>query len=523
MQIKNSEDKHLMHVIRIILFSFTLFWTSLLISTSYSNEYRSDRLQIKFDKENAKLLYWKVLNESMLSAHELIKENKSNFGLDGTIDGHTLEYWAKNAGGWNINQNLDEIIFELKSDNIPFELKKYWKFYPNSYQADLSYELFTKKNLKDINLYLNLGPGIGEKFIDGLGISGSTYSFTEFIYNTADIQTKKLENKDEVFLLDKIENPKWVGLHSRYFLFILKTNDKFSDIKLYINNVINKKNISLDSKLKIFLPLSSLQKNNKHTSSFQLFGGTKTKRDLSISSLDDILFESLWSWMRYIVLGIMTILYWINSFVFNWGISIIILSILVRVVIHPIAKKSIQSQQEFAKLQEIMQPQIKEIKKKFKGGEQSERILNIYEKYNTSPLASFKPLLGLGVQIPIFIALFHLLGQTFELKEASFLWIQSLAAPDKFFSLGRELPFFGSYFNLLPVLMSLTNLLSIKISSVPSADGKTPFVQNISLGLMTLGFFLLFYSFPSGMVLYWTMANILHLGYCLFTIKNKSV
>ena len=324
-------------------------------------------------------------------------------------------------------------------------------------------------------------------------------------------------------MLDKIENPKWVGLHSRYFLFILKTNDKFSDIKFYINNVVNEKNISLDSKLKIFLPVSSLKKNNKHISSFQLFGGTKTKSDLSISSLDNILFESLWSWMRYIVLGIMTILYWINSFVFNWGISIIILSILVRIVIHPIAKKSMQSQQEFAKLQNIIQPQIKEIKKNFKGGEQSERILNIYEKYNTSPLASFKPMLGLGVQIPIFIALFHLLGQTFELKEASFLWIESLAAPDKFFSLGRELPFFGSYFNLLPVLMSLTNLLSIKISSVSSTEGKTPFGQNVSLGLMTLGFFLLFYSFPSGMVLYWTMANILHLTYCLFTIKKKSV
>jgi len=512
-----------MTVIKIILFSFTFFWITLFISTSYSSEYISDRLQIKFDKENAKLLHWKVLNESMSLPHELLKENKSNFGLEGTINGHKLDYWVQNAGGWDTIQNLDEIIFELKSDNIPFELKKYWKFYPNSYQADLSFKFFAKKNLKDINLYLNLGPGIGEKFIDGLGISGSTYSFTEFIYNTGEIQTKKLENKNEVFLLDKIENPKWVGLHSRYFLFILKTTDKFSDVKLYINNAINEKNISLDSKLKIFLPLSSLKKNKKHISSFQLFGGTKTKNDLSISSLENILFESLWNWMRYIVLGIMAILYWINSFVFNWGISIIILSVLVRIVIHPIAKKAIQSQQEFAKLQDIMQPQIKEIKKNYKGGEQSERILNIYEKYNTSPLASFKPLLALGIQIPIFIALFHLLGQTFELKEASFLWIDSLAEPDKFFSLGREIPFFGSYFNLLPVLMSLTNLLSIKISSVTSDDNKTHVGQNISLGLMTLGFFLLFYSFPSGMVLYWTMANVLHLGYCLITIKNKSI
>ena len=131
-----------MTVIRIILFSFTFFWSTLFISTSYSSEYISDRLQIKFDKENAKLLHWKVLNESMSLPHELLKENKSNFGLEGTINGHKLDYWVQNAGGWDKIQNLDEIIFELKSDNIPFELKKYWKFYPNSYQVDLSFELF---------------------------------------------------------------------------------------------------------------------------------------------------------------------------------------------------------------------------------------------------------------------------------------------------------------------------------------------------------------------------------------------
>ena len=119
----------------------------------------------------------------------------------------------------------------------------------------------------------------------------------------------------------------------------------------------------------------------------------------------------------------------------------------------------------------------------------------------------------------VFIALFHLLGQTFELKEANFLWIESLAEPDKFLSIGKEIPFFGNYFNLLPFLMSITNLLSIKLNSINPSENKTDIKQNIILGIMTFGFFLLFYSFPSGMVLYWTMANILHLVYSLFSLK----
>ena len=71
--------------------------------------------------------------------------------------------------------------------------------------------------------------------------------------------------------------------------------------------------------------------------------------------------------------------------------------------------------------------------------------------------------------------------------------------------------------------MSITNLLSIKLNSTNSGENKADMKQNIILGIMTIGFFLLFYSFPSGMVLYWTMANILHLVYSLFSLKVMKV
>ena len=512
-----------MQKIKLFFTAFVLIYLSLQISISHAVELKNNKLQVEFDPQSGTVLNWKVLNPAMSLPHDLIKDDNSSFRLNGIIDGYDLDYWAEKAGGWSFDQSLNQIAFELKSENLPFELKKFWKFYQNSYEVDLSYELISKKNLKDINLFLSLGPGIGEKPIKGMGISENSYSFTEFIYKTNDIKTKRLTSEEEVFSLSQNLNPHWIGLHSRYFLFLFRSDKNFSEIKLKIDNLRNKKNISLDSSLNFYLPISEIKRNEKHNSSFKLFTGTKTKSDLTEAGLEEILFQSSWNWMRFIILGIMSVLYWINGFIFNWGISIILLSVLVRIVIHPIAKKSLKSQMEFAKLQEIIQPQIREIKKNFKGGEQSERILNIYEKYNTSPLASLKPLMGLAIQIPIFIALFHLLGQTFELKEASFLWIESLAEPDKFLSIGREIPFFGNYFNLLPFLMSVTNLLSIKLNSINSGNNKKDVKQNIILGIMTLGFFLLFYSFPSGMVLYWTMANILHLAYSFFTTKISKI
>ena len=157
----------------------------------------------------------------------MIKDGNSYFGLEGIIEGETLDYWAQIGGGWDITKNLDEMIFNLKSENLPFELKKSWKFYQNSYRADLSYEFFSKKKITDVNLYLKLGPGINENSVEGLGISGNTYSFTELIYKTDKVLTKKLENKNDVFLLNKNDNLDWAGLHSRYFLFILKTQENF--------------------------------------------------------------------------------------------------------------------------------------------------------------------------------------------------------------------------------------------------------------------------------------------------------
>lgn len=502
-----------------LLFILLVLSLSFQASISHAVEFKNNKFNLKFDPQKAIVLDWQILNQSMSLPHDLIKENKSNFGLNGVIDGYDLSYWVQKAGGWSIDQSSNQVSFKLQSENLPFKLKKIWMFNQNSYEVELSYELVPKKQLKDTKLFLSLGPGIGEEPIEGLGISEKSYSFTELIYKTYHIKTKRFDNEDEVFLIKEDKNLQWVGLHSRYFLFLLKPKENFSDIKFSTNKINNKTNISLDSSLKINLLFTDLKKNEKYKSSFKLFAGPKTQSDLSSVGLEEILFQSSWNWMRYIILGIMFVLYWINDFVFNWGISIILLSILVRIVIHPIAKKSLQSQKDFSKIQKIIQPQIREIKKKFKGGEQSERILNIYEKHNISPLASFKPLLGLAIQIPIFIALFHLLGQTFELKEANFLWIESLSEPDKFLFIGKEIPFFGNYFNLLPFLMSITNLLSIKLNSTNSGENQIDIKQNIILGVMTLGFFLLFYSFPSGMVLYWTMANVLHLVYSFFSLK----
>jgi YidC/Oxa1 family membrane protein insertase len=201
------------------------------------------------------------------------------------------------------------------------------------------------------------------------------------------------------------------------------------------------------------------------------------------------------------------------------------LAVCVRVLVYPVAQRSLKSQQKFMAVQKAMRPALLEIKKNYKGGEQSERILQLYEQHDVSPLAGLKPLLMVMVQLPIFVALFNVLGQVFELRDASFLWISTLAEPDMLFALGFDVPVLGGYFNLLPVLMAVSTLAAIGLSSPPAEDAGGERRRTWMLVLMAFAFFVLFYPFPSGLVLYWTMANLLHImqqGVVGLSSKSKS-
>jgi YidC/Oxa1 family membrane protein insertase len=170
-----------------------------------------------------------------------------------------------------------------------------------------------------------------------------------------------------------------------------------------------------------------------------------------------------------------------------------------------------KSQQNFVAAQKRLLPELKDIKKKYKGGEQSERILELYKKYKVSPFSGLKPLLIVLIQLPILLALYHVLGSVYELRDASFIWIDSLAKPDHLFSLGFNIPILGSYFNLLPLIMTAFTLLSFRLSPGPASEKKDAVMQKVFMVIMAFSFFILFYSFPSGMVLYWTFANVFQL------------
>lgn len=234
----------------------------------------------------------------------------------------------------------------------------------------------------------------------------------------------------------------------------------------------------------------------------------------SIVAMPDhaVMFSGLWGWMRTLCFWLLDLLQWLADITGNWGVAIILVALLVRLFTYPFARRALREQKRFNEIQERLKPALKEIKQKYKGGEQSERIIALYKAHKVSPAAGIKPLLIVLLQLPVFVALFQILEQAPALRGAGFLWIGDLARPDRTASLGVHLPWFGDTLNLLPVIMVATIMLGAVTAPGETWTDAAYRRRLLASGAMAIVFFVIFYSFPAGLVLYWITANLLHVA-----------
>jgi YidC/Oxa1 family membrane protein insertase len=220
------------------------------------------------------------------------------------------------------------------------------------------------------------------------------------------------------------------------------------------------------------------------------------------------------SWMKWLAMPMLVILKYINNFVNNYGITIILLTILIKIVFWPLGNKSYKSMKEMQKLQ----PQLAALREKYKGDKQKigQETMALYKAHKVNPLGGCLPMV---VQIPVFFGLYNTLMYAIELRHAPlFLWIQDLSAPDTLFGhIPSLIPLIGGFaLGPLPIVMGATMFIQQKMSP-PSGE---PMQQKIML-IMPVVFTFLFLDFPSGLVLYWLFNNILSIGQQYYIIKKK--
>ena len=316
-----------------------------------------------------------------------------------------------------------------------------------------------------------------------------------------EIKTKKL--KDQNTFDGKI---KWVALQSRYFMSGL-IPDQIEEASLHLALKSDKFVAA-----QYLQPEKAIQPGTQYTYKYQLFMGPKRIQELRNVG-NDLQKVVDFGWFDIIAKPCLWLMNLFYSVIPNYGVAIIILTILVKLLLWPLGQKSYKSMSEMKKIQPLM----KEIREKYKDDKQrmNQEVMGLYRTYKINPLGGCLPMV---VQLPVFFALYRMLYEAIELRHAPFfLWIDDLAAPDRLFRFDFSIPFMEPPYGIpvLTIVMGASMLLQQKMSP-PMGDA----TQAKMMMFMPIIFTVIFINFSSGLVLYWLVNNILSIAQQYYTQKK---
>lgn len=207
-------------------------------------------------------------------------------------------------------------------------------------------------------------------------------------------------------------------------------------------------------------------------------------------------------WFDFLARPALWLLKFLYHYTGNYGIAIILITILQKIAFYPLTHKSMRSMQAM----QAIQPKVQALQERYKNNAQKkqEETMALYRKHGVNPMGGCLPML---VQIPIFIALYNALSSSVEMWQAHFLWIRDLTQPDSLFMLD----IYGAtrnVGNILALLMGVSMWVQQKMSPTTG----DPRQAQMMLWTMPIIFTFMFWSFPSGLVLYWLVNNILQVG-----------
>lgn len=327
----------------------------------------------------------------------------------------------------------------------------------------------------------------------------------------------------------------WIGFKNQFFSSVLISKRPFNTSDFSSTIIKNK-----PYELKHFDARAVVNDYDWYTdvpAEFSLFIGPNLypllkslNKDKTVVADEDLKLTKLiplgWSLFRWINTGIIIPLFnFLGSFISNYGIIILIMTIIIKLVLFPLTYKSYKSQ---AKMR-ILAPDIKEINEKYPGNDNAmirqQKTMALYSKAGASPMSGCLPML---LQMPILFAMFTFFPSAIELRGQSFLWVHDLSAPDAIISWGGNIPlvteYFGNHISLFCLLMTITNIIYTRIN-MQNSPGQMPGMKWM-MYLMPVFFMIFFNNYAAGLSYYYFLSLLITIiqTYAMrFVIKEEDV
>ena len=409
----------------------------------------------------------------------------ANVDIERTIR-ESLYNIEKDFTSLDASHPVGHVTMQFKDPVTHLGVEKRLTFHHDSYVVDVSVALEGVTESYDVGLGTNFGiVEWGDGFI---GLIGSASLVDDKVEK--ETPDKELERKGAV---------QWVALQDKYFLSVLMPKQSTAAL------------VKREGDKVVSAGVRMAEPGGGTSVALQLYAGPKeydTLRSLNVGLEDTIDFGwfifGSWTVVKSVAKPIFYVLRFIHEYTHNYGVTIILLTMAIKLLFVPLQYKSYKSM----KMMQLIQPKVAAVQEKFKDDRDrlNKELIKLYRDQKVNPVGGCLPMI---LQMPVFVALFNILYMTIDLRQAPFmLWITDLSVQDPYY--------------VLPVIMGATMVIQQKITPTTM----DPTQAKIMLVLPVFMTFL-FVNFPAGLVLYWLTNNVLTISQQVFTdrflFRNKAL
>src|SRR5664280_2673496 len=330
-----------------------------------------------------------------------------------------------------------------------------------------------------------------------------TYCTVNYKYYQDDVTGIGTRQSKETLKSDITTKLSWIAFQDQFFSSIIITNDFFLNASINSTKTIASKKYLRYYISEVGIPFGAGTSNSVN---MKLYYGPNSIPILKKEApqLEKIVFlgRNIIGWIsRFAIIPIFN---WLNRFMSNFGLIILILTIIIKVVLFPLTFKSYQSQ---AKMQ-VLKPMVEELGKKFPKKEDAmkkqQATMDLYKRAGVNPMGGCLPML---LQMPILFAMFRFFPVSIELRQEHFLWATDLSTYDSILTLPFTIPMYGSHVSLFTLLMTASTLLTMKMTG--SSPGSDQPGMKMMMYMMPVMFMLILNNFSAGLTYYYFLANML--------------
>lgn len=400
-------------------------------------------------------------------------------GLLGDLLPTHKDTYTVSGTNFALAQGDKSVEVRLSYENKGVKVDKVYTFYRGSYEIHVNYEITNGTES-------SITPAVYYQVIhDKNSNQGSALmpTFTGGAYYSDKSKFKKMSFSDmEKSPLSLTAADGWIGLLQHYFVSAWIPKDGYT--REFYSSKLTDDIYSIGTKS----TAESIDAGRKLTIPARLYAGPQTQKDL-LAATPGLEYTVDYGWLTIVATPLFWLLSKIQTVVQNWGVAIILLTILIKAAFFKLSATSYRS---MAQMRELA-PRLQSMKEKFGDDRQKMQVamMELYKKEKINPLGGCLPIV---IQIPVFIALYWVLLGSVELRHAPFFgWIHDLSAIDPFY--------------ILPILMGATMIIQTRLNPKPTDP-----IQAKVMTWMPVVFSVFFFFFPAGLVLYWLVNNILSIA-----------